>query len=63
MKHFNGHLFLQRIGRTGRGGKEGTAISYLTRRDCVHADKLIEILEGAKQIVPDELRDMRSGRR
>lgn len=44
-------------------GAAETAISYLTRRDCVHADKLIEILEGAKQIVPDELRDMRSGRR
>lgn len=46
------------MGRTGRAGRTGTSISYITRSDWGMAPELINILEEANQHVPDELRDM-----
>lgn len=47
--------YVHRVGRTGRAGKTGIALSFITRNDWCHAGDLIKILEEAHQEVPDEL--------
>ncbi|EFQ34077.1 DEAD/DEAH box helicase [Colletotrichum graminicola] len=47
--------YVHRIGRTGRAGKTGEAITLFTEHDKAHSGSLINILKGAKQPVPDEL--------
>lgn len=47
--------YVHRVGRTGRAGKTGIALSFVTRNDWAHAQELIKILEEANQEVPDEL--------
>lgn len=47
--------YVHRVGRTGRAGKTGIALSFVTRSDWAHAQELIKILEEANQEVPDEL--------
>ncbi|XP_071859561.1 probable ATP-dependent RNA helicase DDX43 [Bombus fervidus] len=50
--------YVHRVGRTGRAGRTGQSITYMTRSDWSHARELINILEEAKQVVPDELYQM-----
>ncbi|XP_047537364.1 probable ATP-dependent RNA helicase DDX43 [Vanessa atalanta] len=50
--------YVHRVGRTGRAGKTGIALSFVTRNDWAHARELIKILEEANQEVPDELFSM-----
>jgi len=50
--------YVHRIGRTGRVGKKGTAISFFTKDDSKRAGRLIEVLVEAQQPVPKELKDM-----
>ncbi|XP_034314075.2 probable ATP-dependent RNA helicase DDX43 [Magallana gigas] len=50
--------YVHRVGRTGRAGKTGKSITLITRSDWRSAAHLIEILEEANQIVPDELLSM-----
>ncbi|KAE8747204.1 hypothetical protein FOCC_FOCC006071 [Frankliniella occidentalis] len=50
--------YVHRVGRTGRAGKTGTAISYFTRGDWGSAKELIPILEEAAQEVPEGLFEM-----
>lgn len=52
-------FWLQRVGRTGRAGKTGTSISFVTRSDWASAEELIKILQEADQEVPDELHKMK----
>ncbi|PNP42305.1 hypothetical protein TGAMA5MH_05987 [Trichoderma gamsii] len=47
--------YVHRIGRTGRAGKTGEAITMFTIQDKAHSGSLINILKGANQPVPDEL--------
>nr|UWK20232.1 ATP-dependent RNA helicase dbp3 [Trichoderma stromaticum] len=47
--------YVHRIGRTGRAGKTGEAITMFTVQDKAHSGSLINILKGANQPVPDEL--------
>ncbi|KAL2205226.1 DEAD-domain-containing protein [Sarocladium strictum] len=47
--------YVHRIGRTGRAGKTGEAITFFTIQDKAHSGSLINILRGAKQPVPEEL--------
>ncbi|KFA81975.1 hypothetical protein S40288_04385 [Stachybotrys chartarum IBT 40288] len=47
--------YVHRIGRTGRAGKTGEAITFFTVQDKTHSGSLINILKGANQPVPDEL--------
>lgn len=49
---------MHRVGRTGRAGRKGTSISFITREDWAMAKELIDILEEAAQEVPDELHNM-----
>lgn len=50
--------YVHRIGRTGRAGKKGTSLTFVTREDWRMAHKLINIMVEANQEVPDELADM-----
>ena len=47
--------YVHRIGRTGRCGNKGIAISFFTKQDCKRANKLINILKEAKQEIPSKL--------
>lgn len=49
---------MHRVGRTGRAGKTGTSLSFLTKSDWGSASELIKILEEADQTVPNELNGM-----
>uniref|UniRef100_A0A914W7T4 RNA helicase n=1 Tax=Plectus sambesii TaxID=2011161 RepID=A0A914W7T4_9BILA len=52
--------YVHRIGRTGRAGKFGKAITLMTRSDWRQAKEIIAILEKNNQNIPDELRQMAS---
>ncbi|RYO92980.1 hypothetical protein DL766_005463 [Monosporascus sp. MC13-8B] len=47
--------YVHRIGRTGRAGKTGQAITLFTEHDKSHSGELINILKAAGQPVPQEL--------
>lgn len=47
--------YVHRIGRTGRAGKEGLAITLFTELDKPLAGALINVLKGANQKVPEDL--------
>lgn len=50
--------YVHRVGRTGRAGHLGTAITYMAREDWKHAKDLIEILSKGEQEVPHSLVEM-----
>lgn len=47
--------YVHRIGRTGRAGKEGLAITMFTEHDKPLAGALVNVLKGANQPVPEDL--------
>ncbi|KAI2778484.1 DEAD-domain-containing protein [Daldinia loculata] len=47
--------YVHRIGRTGRAGKTGLAITLFTEHDKAHSGELINILKAAGQQVPEDL--------
>ncbi|KAB5571755.1 ATP-dependent RNA helicase dbp-3 [Coniochaeta sp. 2T2.1] len=47
--------YVHRIGRTGRAGKQGNAITLFTEHDKAHSGSLINILKAANQDVPESL--------
>ncbi|KAI9878815.1 MAG: RNA-dependent ATPase [Pleopsidium flavum] len=47
--------YVHRIGRTGRAGKDGKAITLFTEHDKAQSGALINVLKAANQPVPDEL--------
>lgn len=50
--------YVHRVGRTGRAGKTGLAITLMTRRDWGKAKELIDVMEKSGQVVPPELENM-----
>jgi len=50
--------YVHRIGRTGRAGKKGLAVSFITNANAGVASKLVDILNEARQPVPQFLLDM-----
>jgi ATP-dependent RNA helicase DBP3 len=47
--------YVHRIGRTGRAGADGKAITFFTEQDKGLAGALVNVLKAAKQDVPEEL--------
>jgi len=47
-----------RIGRTGRAGEKGNAFTLVTDKDKEFAGHLVRNLEGADQLVPDDLMEL-----
>ncbi|KAI1812609.1 DEAD-domain-containing protein [Poronia punctata] len=47
--------YVHRIGRTGRAGKTGLAITLFTEHDKAHSGELVNILKAAGQPIPEEL--------
>ncbi|KAK3208194.1 hypothetical protein GRF29_96g1752768, partial [Pseudopithomyces chartarum] len=47
--------YVHRIGRTGRAGKDGIAVTLFTEHDKALSGSLINVLKGANQPVPEEL--------
>lgn len=58
MKHSPLDVASCRVGRTGRGGHPGLALSYFTTSDTLLAPQLISVLEDSAQEVPGWLRDI-----
>ncbi|XP_019469124.2 probable ATP-dependent RNA helicase DDX43 [Meleagris gallopavo] len=50
--------YVHRVGRTGRAGRTGKAVTLITKKDWKAASELIDILQRANQVVPDELISM-----
>jgi superfamily II DNA/RNA helicase len=47
------------VGRTGRAGSKGHAITFITPEECAAAGDLIKALENsANAHIPDELREL-----
>lgn len=49
--------YIHRIGRTGRAGVKGTAITFFTPADEQQAGDLIYLLEKSEQEVPEKLKE------
>lgn len=47
--------YVHRIGRTGRAGKEGRAVTLFTEQDKALSGALINVLKAANQSVPEDL--------
>jgi len=51
--------YVHRVGRTGRAGEKGTAITFFTDADSKHARDLLDILKrSSSSKIPSELEDM-----
>jgi len=50
--------YVHRIGRTARAGGTGTSYTFFTAKNASKARDLIQVLEEAKQDVPDRLKQM-----
>lgn len=50
--------YIHRIGRTGRAGNKGTAITFISPEEEAYAPDIIKALELANMKVPSELRDL-----
>jgi superfamily II DNA/RNA helicase len=49
--------YIHRIGRTGRAGNKGTAITFFTPHDVQYSNDLILALEKSNQEVPEKLKE------
>ncbi|KAL9996325.1 putative RNA helicase [Helianthus debilis subsp. tardiflorus] len=50
--------YVHRIGRTGRAGAKGIAVTFFTHSNAKHARELVKILQEAGQVVPVALSSM-----
>ena len=50
--------YVHRVGRTGRAGNRGTAITFITNEECLYASDLIMALENSNKEVPRFLKEL-----
>ena len=50
--------YIHRIGRTGRAGAKGTAITFFTSNNAKHSRDLVNLLREAGQQIPPALLDL-----
>jgi ATP-dependent RNA helicase DDX46/PRP5 len=50
--------YIHRIGRTGRAGNKGTAITFITKEEMKYAWELSKVLEHSNQNVSEDLSDL-----
>jgi len=50
--------YVHRVGRTGRAGKKGTAITFISPDEEKYAPELVKALQAAKQTIPDDLQKL-----
>jgi len=50
--------YVHRIGRTGRAGAKGFAVTLMSRQDATKARGIVEVMERTNQEIPRELQDM-----
>lgn len=50
--------YVHRIGRTGRAGAKGTAVTFFTASNSRSARDLIQLMRDADQVVPQKLDEM-----
>lgn len=53
--------YVHRVGRTGRAGKKGCAITFISEDDARYAPDLVKALELSEQSVPDDLKALADG--
>ncbi|KAH6771678.1 P-loop containing nucleoside triphosphate hydrolases superfamily protein [Perilla frutescens var. frutescens] len=53
--------YVHRVGRTGRAGKKGCAITFISEEDARYAPDLVKALELSEQSVPDDLKGLADG--
>merc|ERR550532_1715924 len=56
----NAEDYVHRIGRTGRAGAKGYAVTFLTSADGHKARGIVEVMERTDQQVPPDLRALAS---
>ncbi|KAM7262904.1 hypothetical protein ACFE04_000587 [Oxalis oulophora] len=52
--------YVHRVGRTGRAGKKGCAITFISEDDARYAPDLVKALELSEQGVPEDLKSLAS---
>lgn len=50
--------YVHRIGRTGRAGAKGTAVTFFTNNNSKSARELIQLMQDADQQVPPKLAEL-----
>lgn len=50
--------YIHRIGRTGRAGKKGEALTLFTQEDGKYAKELVGVMRDAKQEIPGDLENL-----
>lgn len=53
--------YVHRVGRTGRAGKKGCAITFISQDDARYAPDLVKALQLSEQVVPDDLKALADG--
>jgi len=50
--------YVHRIGRTGRAGAKGYAVTFLMNSEAIKAKGIVEVMERTGQVISDELRQL-----